>query len=169
MQIFNDFGVNPVLLGAQILNFFIIFYLLKRFMYKPVLSIIQKRQKEVEEGLKDSEKAKQTLLETEENEKKILQKAQIRADKIISDTKADAMELRSTAEEATKKDVERMLEQAREQINQETKAAEEKLTKNIGSIAVALLEKSLIGVFGEKEQKIILEKANKELQRQKAL
>ncbi len=169
MQIFKDFGINPILLSAQIVNFLIILFVLKRFAYKPVLDVLKKRQKELEQGLLDSEKAKTTLLEAEEKEKQILQKAQLRADKIITDTKSRSAELRNSAEDSTKKEIERMLEQSRAQINEETRMAEEKLTKNIGQIAVGLLEKSLKGIFGQKEQQTIMRRADEVLRKSKNL
>lgn len=163
MQIFKEFGVNPVLLIAQIVNFLIILVVLKKFMYKPVLKMLKERQDTIEEGLKNAENAEKKLIEAEAKETEVLRKAQEKADKILSDAKAEAASLKSEAEEAARTQAETMLTQAREQINQETQAAEERLTKNIGTIAISLLERSLVGVFGAKEQKIILQKAQEQI------
>ena len=54
-----------------------------------------------------------------------------------------------------RRESERLILQARQTIDQETQEAEEKLTKRIGGIAISLLESSLKGIFGEKEQKTI--------------
>lgn len=163
MNIFQNFGVNPILLLAQIVNFLIILYVLKRFMYKPVLNILKSREDEIKKGVEDAQKAEEKLAEAAEKEKQILTHAQERADKILMDAKAEASETKNSAQEKAKAETERMLVQAKEQIMQESSAAEENLTKNIGRIAVALLEKSLTGVFGEKEQKIILKKAETQI------
>ena len=165
MQIFKDFGVNPVLLAAQIVNFLIILFVLKRFMYKPVIAMLKKREDEIKKGLSDSEKNQKQLIETVEKEKAILQAARENADKMIAAAKLEATESKDQIEAATKKEIEKMREQARETIEQETKAAEERLTRNIGEIAISLLEKSLTGIFGEKEQKSILKKAEAELRK----
>ncbi|MEK9176637.1 MAG: F0F1 ATP synthase subunit B [Patescibacteria group bacterium] len=165
MQIFKDFGVNPVLLAAQIVNFLIILYVLKRFMYKPVIAMLKKREDEIKKGLSDSEKNQKQLIETIEKEKAILQAARENADKMIAEAKLEATESKNQIEAATKKEIEKMQVQARETIEQETKAAEERLTRNIGEIAISLLEKSLTGIFGEKEQKSILKQAEAELRK----
>lgn len=169
MQIFKEFGVNPILLVAQIVNFLIIFVVLKKFLYKPVLEMIKTRQREIEKGLEDSEKAKLELEKAEAEEREILQKAQSKAEKILDQAKADAMEVRANAEESAKKDTESMIAQAKEQITQEAKSAEEKLTKNIGEIAISLLEKSVQGLFGKKEQDVLLKKAGEQLKKTKSL
>lgn len=165
MEIFKDFGVNPVLLVAQIVNFLIILVVLKKFMYKPVIGILKKREDEIKLGIKNSEEAQKKLEEADAKEKEILQTARERADKIIAQAKLEATEAKNEIEANSKREIERMQGQFKETIDQETKAAEERLTKKIGGIAIALLEKSLVGVFGEKEQKLILKKASVHLEK----
>lgn len=167
MEIFKDFGVNPVLLIAQIVNFLIILFVLKRFMYKPVLDILKKRENQIKEGLKNAEESERKLAQTLEKEKEILHKAHETAEKIVSDAKIEAVETKAKIEELTKKEVERMLDQSRQTIEQETKEAEVRLGKKIGQIAVTLLQKSLKGLFGEREQKLIMKKAAAQLEKQK--
>lgn len=169
MDILKDFGFDPILFVAQIINFVIIFFVLKKIMYKPVMEIINKRTQEIKKGLKDKEDAEALLLKAEEKETEIIQKAQKRAEKIIEDAKLEAKETKTQIEESARKDAERMLTQARETITQETKQAEDHLTDKIGSIAIGLLENSLSGIFGKKEQDIILKKAEIELKKQKIL
>lgn len=167
MEILKDFGVNPVLLVAQIVNFLIILFVLKRFMYKPVLDILKKRENQIRDGLKSGELGEKKLTEAEEKERQILHKAQERADKILGDSKLEAQELKDEVVLTAKKEAEKIIAQAKETIEQEEKLAEERLTKKIGQIAISLLEKSLTGIFGEKEQKLILKKATAVLEEQK--
>lgn len=169
MDILNDFGFDPILFVAQIINFVIIFFILKKILYKPVLDIISKRDKEIKQGLKDKEEAENLLSNAELKETEIIQKAQARAEKIITDAKLEANETKAQIEEQARKDAERTLTQARDTIMQETKLAEEHLTNKIGTIAIGLLEKSLSGIFGKKEQETILKKAETQLKKQKAL
>lgn len=169
MEIFKNFGVNPVLLIAQIVNFLIILFLLKKFMYKPVLDILKKREQQVKDGFKNAEEAERKLSEAEEKEKQVIHKAKEVAQKIISDAKSEAEDLKTKASDEAKKETDRMLGQARLTMQLEEKATEEKLTQKVGQIALTLLEKSLTGIFGEKEQKIILKKATPVLEKQKSL
>lgn len=168
MEILKDFGVNPVLLVAQIVNFLIILFVLKRFMYKPVLDMLKKRENQIRDGLRSAEEGEKKLTEAEKKERQILHTAQERAEKILGDSKIEAQELKDQAIVIAKKEAEKIIAQAKETIEQEEKAAEERLTKKIGQIAISLLEKSLGRIFGEKEQKIILKKATAVLEKQKS-
>ena len=181
MDILKNFGVDPVLVGAQIVNFLIIFYLLKKFLYKPVLGMLKKRADKIEEGLKQAEESRLALEKTLEEEKKILSKAQDEAKKIIEETFA-LMGISTEAivysldekrghvfsqkiEEDTKKQAERILLEAKEQIDQESKKTEIRLSEQVSRLAEEMLTKSLEGFFGEKEQKQIAQKVVKQIKK----
>lgn len=169
MEFLKDFGFNPTLFIAQIINFVIVFFILKKILYKPVMDTLNKRSADIQKGLKDKEDAEKLLLEAEEKESQILKDAQTKAEKIIADAKLEATETKAQIEESARKDAEKMIAQAHETIEQETKAAEDHLTAKIGTIAIGLLEKSLTGIFGKKEQELVLKKAEVELKKQKVV
>jgi len=49
-------GIEPTLLLAQILNFLIIAFVLTKILYKPILQLLDKRKKTIEEGLRLTQK-----------------------------------------------------------------------------------------------------------------
>jgi F-type H+-transporting ATPase subunit b len=165
MEILKTFGFDPILLGAQIINFLIIFYLLKRFLYKPVLGMLKTREDKIKEGIKQAEEARLTLEKTLEEEKKIFAKAHEESKLLIADAKTQALEVSKEIEENTKKQAEKILLDARAQIEQDAKRMEQELGAKISVLAKEMLEKSLEGVFGEKEQKNILDKAVKNIKK----
>ena len=165
MDILKDFGVDPVMVVAQIVNFLIIFYLLKKFLYKPVLGMLKKRADKIEEGLKQAEESRLALEKTLEEEKKILSKAQDEAKKIIEESRTQAIEVSQKIEEDTKKQAERILLEAKEQIDQESKKTEIRLSEQVSRLAEEMLTKSLEGFFGEKEQKQIAQKVVKQIKK----
>ena len=165
MDILKNFGVDPVMVGAQIINFLIIFYLLKKFLYKPVLGMLKKRADKIEEGLKQAEESRVMLEKTLEEEKKILTKAQDEAKKIIEQSRSQATEVSQRIEEDTKKQAEKILIEAKEQIDQESKATEQRLSEHVSRLAENMLTKSLEGFFGEKEQKEITAKVVKQIKK----
>ena len=161
MDILKTFGVDPVLVGAQIINFLIIFYLLKKFLYKPVLGMLKKREDKIQEGIKQAEEARITMEKTLAEEKKILNKAQTEAKNILEDARLKSLETSREIEANAKKQAERIVIQAKEVIEQESKNAESKLTQKISLVASDLLTESLKGLFNEKDQKQILNKTLK--------
>src|SRR4030042_5711258 len=109
MEFLQQLGFDPIMVGAQILNFLIIFYLLKRFLYKPVLDMVKKREEKITQGLKDAEDGNKALEKALEEEKKILTKAQDNAKKIIEDAKTEAGILALDIENNSKAQTEKLI------------------------------------------------------------
>lgn len=163
MEIIKNFGVDPIYLGAQIINFLIILYFLRRFLYKPVFEMLKKREREIKDGLEKTEEVRKLLEKTIEDEKNVLKKAQNLANKIIDDAKNEALEIQKATEGLSKKQAEKIIIEAREQIFRETKEAEERLTAHVSKLAVVFLQKALSELFSPKEQEEIMSKAIKKL------
>ncbi len=163
MEILHSFGVNWILLAAQIVNFLIIFWLLKRFAYKPILAMLEKRRKMVVETVTNSQKAEEALAKAEEKEKEILKKAQVASQEVLADSQKQAQEILTTAEEQTKDRVAKMLEDAKKEIEEQTVEAQHQLSKHTALLAVELLKKSLSGMVDKKAEKEIVGKVTKKL------
>lgn len=165
MELIKNFGIDPILLGAQIINFLVILLILRKFLYKPVLDLLKKRQSTIKEGLEKTEEARILLEKTVEDEKKVLEKASIQAKKIIEDAKNHSQNLARQIEENAKVQTYEMIKGAYEQIKKEARETEKRLTLNITGVATKILEKSLENFFSEKEQKNILQNALKKIKK----
>lgn len=156
MEIINNFGLDPLLLGAQIVNFLIIFYVLKRFLYKPVLDILKKREDTIKGGLKQAEEGKKLLDDAQEKEKEILKKAQNQSQLMLDDAKKQASEISVQIEDKAKKQASEIISAASEKINQDLKNAEKQLTQYVSLLALEFLEKSTSELFDTKSQEQII-------------
>jgi len=165
MEILNNFGFNWILFVAQIVNFLIIYWLLKKFLYKPVLKLLEERKNKIAAGIKDAEDAARLLEETLQKEEKILKTAQEKAKQLIDEAKTQSDAILKQSELETKKKVDEMLKEARTQISYETGLAEKRLEANISKLAIEFLEKSIKGLFGEKEQEVVMKNALKKLEK----
>lgn len=165
MEIVREFGINPGLLLAQIMNFLIVLFVLKKFLYKPLLETLKKRQQTIKEGLEQAEEAKIALEKANQKEEEILRKAQTQAKSLLEEAKQQRVDLLKDAEEKTKKQVELMLKQAREQIEFDTKQAEKQLSAHISDLAVTFLQKSLPEFMTKDEQSVFMQNAVKKLKK----
>src|SRR5215470_6971571 len=92
-QIARTFGVDWPHLVAQIISFCIVCALLYRFAYRPVLSMLDERRRQIEQGLADTQKIKAELAETEAKRREILLQANAQATKLIEEAHAAAAEV----------------------------------------------------------------------------
>lgn len=163
MDILKNFGFDPLLFGAQIVNFLILFFVLRRFLLKPVLSVIKSREDTIKLGLKKAEEATKLLEKTKAEEKTILHNAQLEARKFLTLAKAEATDIAKIAQLEAKKETTNMIEEAKGEIARETTLAEERLAKHVSTLAVEFLQKAVSEIFTEKEQGEIMTKAMKTL------
>lgn len=163
MEIIKNFGLDPIFLAAQVVNFLIILYVLKRFLYKPILELLKKREDTIKETVRKNEEARILLEKAGTEEKAVLKRAEAYAKKLIEDAKIHATETAKEIEEVSKKQTEKILADASSQIKKEAVETEKRLTLTVSKIAIEFLEKSLKQLFSEKEQEEILKKALKEM------
>ena len=103
MEIFETFGLEWQLVVAQIINFIIIYFILKKYLYKPLLRMIAQRQDLAKESVEKSQESEKVLEKAEAQEKIIIQKAQTSSKQIITDAKETAEEIVKSAEIQAKK------------------------------------------------------------------
>ncbi len=79
----EKFGIDWRLLAAQAVNFFILFFLLAKFVYRPVISLLEKRRKRIEEGLTFTTEAERRIADIEIEKTSIIGQAQRESVSII--------------------------------------------------------------------------------------
>ena len=121
-------------LAAQILNFLILVVLLRAFAYKPIVNMLQERQKKIEMSLakadEDVEKAEALKKEYEDQ----LASARVKAQSIIDSASRQAAEERDESVVKTKRDIEQMKKSAAEEIERERRAAAETLRAEVVAV-----------------------------------
>lgn len=165
MEIINKFGLDPILLVAQIVNFLIVFFILKKYLYKPILEMIDKRKTTIQEGVKQAEESKILLEKAFERERKLLKNAQDEGKKILERSKKQAETFLEDSRKDAEQQTTKMIKEARNQIQTETKTAEKQLATYISKLAIDFLEKSVGDLFTEKDQKEVMQKALKQLKK----
>lgn len=92
-EIFSVFGVNWKLLLIQIVNFGILTAVLFRFLYRPVMKIIDERKQVLDEGLRNAESAGRELFQIGAKKKEAETESLIKSELLMKETKARATEL----------------------------------------------------------------------------
>src|SRR5579859_3926293 len=152
MDIITNFGINPLLLIAQIVNFLIILYLLKRFAYKPILDVLVKRRETIAQAQKNAQQADDALKKALEEEKKLLKNAQAEAKVLLASANKQAEATILQAHEKAKQQAEKLIKDTKEQLERDRKEIEKQLAAHTTQLAVAMLEKTLTGFFDTKQQ-----------------
>jgi len=156
MEVFAKLGVDWRLLIAQAINFAILFWVLRRFAYRPMLDFLESRSERIDKGLKDAEAARKKLVEIEEKEKQVLTQARNEAHKIIVSAEASAKKRDAERLVETEEKTKRFLEDARVKIEEEKKKILTEAKAEIAEVIVLSVEKILKEkVDGAKDKQLI--------------
>jgi len=144
-KILADFGVQPILLIAQVVNFLVLLFILQKLLYKPLLKILEERKRRIEEGLANAEKIQKELVDTEAKREQVLNEAIEEGKRIISEASAQGTLLMQETQTKAKEDMEAMMEQGRAMIVGE----KDKMTREVKGEVAKMIEISLEKVLGK--------------------
>ncbi len=139
---FEDFiGVNFWTALFTLLNFLLVFFVLKKFLYGPVMKMIQTRQQEIDDLYDSAGKAKASAEAMEAELQKKLSAAADTSEKLVKEAVARGQ---SREEEIIRKaniDAEAIRTKAAADIAREKKKAISEAKNEIADIAVGIAEK----------------------------
>ena len=159
MEIFTNFGIQPVLLLAQIVNFLVILFVLKRFFYKPITKALNDRKEKIAQSLKNAEQIDQRLKETEEKSAQILEKAQKEAQEILQSAKVDAQNITDNANIDAKALAEETVVAAKAQIEAQKEEMKQQLESETIELVAAVVKKVLNRSLSAKEKEQLTTKS----------
>ena len=149
---------NHWTLVAQILNLFIQMYLFKRFLFKPIKKILEKRQEEVQSIYDEANDAQQKAEKAKEEYEQHLTTARAEAAEITSRAAKAAQDKSDELLLSAKKEAASLREKAEADIAQERKKAVNELKDDLSGLAVELAEKITRKEIDQKQhEKLIAE------------
>jgi len=103
---------------AQIINFLILVYLLKRFLFNRIIQIMDEREKQITDQMQDAKTAKETAQKELDEQQKIREELQEKWNEMLAQAKKDAQKKR-----------EELVKDARSKIDEEQKNWREAISK----------------------------------------
>jgi len=162
MQLINPgFG----LIFWMTLAFLIVFFVLKKFAWKPILASLKEREDSIENALKAAEEAKKEMASLKAANEELLREAREERDAMLADARKIKEQIIGEAREKANREASIIVENAREQINSEKQAALIELKNLIATYSIEIAEKVLQEELSDKKkQQAYVTKLVKEIQ-----
>jgi F-type H+-transporting ATPase subunit b len=122
-------------------TFLIVFFLMRKFAWGPILKMIQEREESIENALNSAEKAKEEMAELQNNNEKLLAEARLEKDKMLKEAREIKDTMISDAKDAAQKEALRIMADARNTIQNEKMAAINELKNQVALMSVDIAEK----------------------------
>jgi F-type H+-transporting ATPase subunit b len=136
-------GVNWKILLGQIINFAVLFFVLKKFVFKTFLNTLEKRKKVIEDGVKKSEEAERNLSKIRELEQNVKLAGEKNAKELIKSAELTAAKRKQDILEETEKEKTGIIFAAKEAAQREISETKEKQRAETINLSFLLAEKFL--------------------------
>lgn len=146
------------MLAAQVVNFLVLLFILKKLLYKPLLKVLKERRETIAQSLKNAEEIEKKLLKTEEDREKVIEKAAKEAKKIVEEATRSGEVIIEDARKTASKDMEDILEKGRQEIVMERERMQSEMRVQFAQVVETGLKKVIEGMFDPKKQKEMIEK-----------
>ena len=133
--------LDPGLFIWTILTFVLLLTVLAKFAWKPLLLMLDERNKSIEESLLSAEKARKELENINQESNAILMKAKTEAQSIISEAKSAADNMKEDIVSKARNEAEGQLEKAKIQINVQKDKAMSEIRDEVVNLSIQIAEK----------------------------
>ena len=135
-------------------SFAILYFLLKKFAWKPILGSVNDREDSIREALLAAENAKKEMENLKSDNEKILKEAKIERENMLKDAREIKTKLISDAENQAKEQASKMIESAQLAIQNEKNSAMNELKQTVVELSVGIAEKVISSELEDKNKQL---------------
>ena len=152
------------LLFWMLLSFAIVFFILKKYAWKPIMNMLYEREQSIELALKTAEKARKEMENLKASNDRIISEAYAEREKIFSDAQKIKEKIVGEAREQAIKEKDKILNDARMTIDAEKNAAIREIRNVAAELSVQIAEKIIRReLSNDQKQKELVEKMIQEM------
>jgi F-type H+-transporting ATPase subunit b len=155
---FASLGINLPLLFVFIVNFIVLFFLLRLFLYKPVMKMLDERAKRTKEAMELAEGTAKEYERAKGEVQKQIEKGRQEAQAIIAQAMQVGERLKEESRQEATKEAQTIIDRTRSELETERGKIVEGLRREFADIAISAAEKVIKETLDkEKHRKLIEE------------
>jgi len=154
---FSSLGINLPLLVAFLINFAVLFILLKIFLYKPILKMLDERAKKTQEGMELAEATKKEYEQAKAEVQRQIEKGRQEAQAIITQATQVGEKLKGESREEAAKQAQMIIDRTRAELATERDQLVGRLRKEFVDISIAAAEKVIKETLDKEKHRRLIE------------
>ena len=152
----EQLGINLPGLITQIVSFVILFAILSKLLYKPLVNLLDQRAEKITAGLEAAERSKEEASKSEDSIRIQLEEARSEGQRLIAQARETAEKLREEEIIKVKGEIEAERVRAQTNIERERDAAIEELRREFGGLAISAAEKVVKSTLDEEKNRELI-------------
>ncbi len=155
-QILGNLGFDWRVALANLANFLIIVWILKRFAFKPIAKIIKEREDKIKQGIQDAEKSATELQMAKQLSEKTSLDARSEANRIIAAGQKESERVLAEAKTLQEEQAKQIIAKAEKLIEQEKQKMMQDIKQEVAGLVISATEKFIKeDLTKEKQEKIV--------------
>jgi F-type H+-transporting ATPase subunit b len=163
-SVLGALGVDWKLFVAQLLNFGVVLLVMWKWVYTPLLKIIDARTARIDKGLKDADAAEAARSGAEKSSEEAILAARREAQRILEEAQASAEAHRAEAKAKAQSEMAAIVQQGKATLAAEKDRMVQEARAEIAELAVAAAGKALGQKMSAAQKKAMLEAAAKHVE-----
>ena len=155
--------LDPGLFIWTILTFLILFFVLAKFAWKPLLAALESRENIIKSSLEDAEKAKTELERLNAESEEIIAKARSEAQTIRVEAKSAAEKIKADVMVQAGEDAKKIRDEAEKQIQVEKDKAINEIRQEVVNLTMTVAEKVIKKNLSKEDNQSLIEDSIKHL------
>ena len=154
---------DPGLFIWTIVTFLVLVALLAKFAWRPLLQALDSRQETIQKSLDDARRASQEMERLQQESTKIIKTARLEAESIVSKRWSDAEKLREEMKLKARSEADKILVEARRQIEMDTSQALRQIRNEVADLSVAIATKLIKKNFTKEDNDRLIEETLRQI------
>lgn len=150
-------GINLKIFIAQLINFTVVLLVLWKWVYAPIVKLLDERQEKITKGVRQAEEIEKRILALEKEQQEIIAKAKSEATQVLEIARIDAEERKKILLEKTKGEIKDVISQGKLQLQREKEQMIRESREEIALIAVEASRRILSEAIDEKKSQKLAE------------
>ncbi|MCI5050935.1 MAG: F0F1 ATP synthase subunit B [Candidatus Pacebacteria bacterium] len=143
LEVLSNIGFDWQVALANFINFLIIFWILKKWVFGPVGKIISERKEKIQAGIDQAQQSETELLVAKQKAEEEIKAARSQANQIVADAKEVADEQIAHAKEKASNEATAIIEKAHTQIEKDKVQMEKELFEQTAGLIALGVQKIL--------------------------
>jgi F-type H+-transporting ATPase subunit b len=127
----------------MLVSFLIVLFILGKFAWKPILKALKERESSIEDALRSADKAREAMENLKADNEKLLTEARAERERMLREARDTKDAIINEAKGKATTEANRLLQMAREAINNEKQAAITELKNQVATLSIEIAEKIL--------------------------
>jgi F-type H+-transporting ATPase subunit b len=154
---------DPGLFIWTIITFLVLLWLLAKFAWKPLLTLLEKREETIRNSLKDAEKAREELEASNKKTEELMAEAREEVQGIISAGRAVAEKLQDDLVKKAKEKADILIAESKRQIQSEKDEALSEIKSEVVTLSLEIASKLIEKNLSDKDNREIIVKTLKNI------